>query len=558
MNQSILRVMGIGAFFGLVFFSCKENPPKPDISAIPLFRGDLHLCGSPVFGKVDFDFTCDEASRETFELGIALLHSFEYEEAEKAFVKVIDADPQCVMAYWGVAMSNFHSLWIQNGTEYLEKGNKILKAVDGLSKTGKEADYIDAISIFYQDYETKDRKSRIALFEQKMEALYNKYHTDREAAIIYALSLCAAADPNDKTYSNQLKSGSILESLLKEEPDHPGIAHYIIHNYDTPELAALALPTARKYAKIAPASAHAQHMPSHIFTRLGLWDEAIASNLNSTASALCYSEIDHPNGHWDEELHGMDYLVYAYLQIGDDQKAKAQEDYLTTFKEVYPVNFKVAYAVAAIPSRLVLETRNWKGAAQLQLPPIPIDWDKFPWQRAIYHFTRSLGAARSGNVAEAEKELDILNHLHQKLSDQKEAYSANQVAIQIKTAQAWIQHALENQKEAIALMTEAAIMENGTNKHPVTPGEVLPAEELLADLLLACGKPEEALAAYKADLQGHPNRLNGLYGAAVAAKQAGDRASATDYFNKLIDLTQGSLSERREIAIAKAFLKAIP
>jgi hypothetical protein len=546
--------MGVGAFLGIALCACKKSPPKPDISSLDLLRGDLLLCGTGEFGKVDFDFACDGATKENFELGISLLHSFEYEEAEKAFVKVIDADPSCVMAYWGVAMSNFHSLWIQTGTAYLEKGSKILKAAEGLPKTEREADYLEAIGVFYKDWGTIDRKTRIALFEQKMEALYNKYNTDKEAAIIYALALCAAADPSDKTYKNQLKSGRILEALFKEEPDHPGIAHYIIHNYDSPELAALALPTARKYAQIAPASAHAQHMPSHIFTRLGLWDESIVSNLNSTASALCYSENDHPNAHWDEELHGMDYLVYAYLQIGDDQKAKAQEDHLKTFEEVYPINFKVAYAVAAIPSRLVLETRNWQGAAQLQLPPISIDWDTFPWQRAIFHFTRSLGASRSGNVAEAEKELGILNQLHQKLIAQKEAYSANQVAIQIKMAQAWIQYAIENQKEAIALMTEAAVMENGTSKHPVTPGEVVPAEELLGDMLLACQKPKEALTAYETDLKGHPNRFNGLYGAALASSQMGDKVIAASYFKKLIGLTQASHSDRKEIMEAKAYL----
>ncbi len=550
-------ILGLLMVLVLCLYSCKDKKSSVDVTAINLLRGDIKLCGNGEFGKVDFPFSCNPSIRETFDLGISLLHSFEYDEAEKAFVKVIDADPDCAMAYWGVAMSNFHSLWIQTGTEYLEKGSKILKAAEALPQSERERDYLEAIGAFYHGWETVNRPTRIALFEQKMEAIYKKYPTDREAAIFYALSLCATADPADKTYRNQLKSGKILESLLELEPDHPGIAHYIIHNYDCPELAHLALPMARNYAKIAPASAHAQHMPSHIFTRLGLWEESIQSNLNSTAAALCYSESLNPNAHWDEELHGMDYLVYAYLQIGDNKKANEQYEYLKTFKEVFPADFKIAYTTAAIPARIALENRDWKQAAHLELPGLQLDWNKFPWQKSIYHFARALGALHLNDKESARNELYVMKSLYQQLLDMQKGYEANQVQIQIKMIEAWMEWSIGNKNKAIDLMTEATTMENNTAKHPVTPGEVLPAGELLGDILLKCNKWKEALQAYENNLRTHPNRFNGIYGAAKAALVLGDKEKALMYFKKLIDIAKSVNSERPEIQEAKSFVNAI-
>ena len=258
-------------------YNCKnENSERAvQLDNIGLIRGEIKLCGGMEFGVVNFSASCNSDSREPFNLGISLLHSFEYEEAEKSFAKAIDADPDCVMAYWGVAMSNFHALWNQQGTKHLEKGSKILEIAQSLPKTDREQDYLNAIHAFYKDWETLDLSTRKSLFENKMEQLYLKYPDDTEAAIFYALALNTIANPADKTYKNQKKAGNILESLMPDKPDHPGILHYIIHTYDYPELASLALPTARKYASVAPSSAHAQHMPSHIFTRLGLWDESI-------------------------------------------------------------------------------------------------------------------------------------------------------------------------------------------------------------------------------------------------------------------------------------------
>lgn len=545
------------SLFLFILISCQDKRSRSamELSSIDLLRGDIILCGSEQFGEVSFSSFCNTDTRETFDLAISLLHSFEYAEAEKAFVKVIDMDPECAMAYWGVAMSNFHSLWLQSGTEYLEKGSKILEVAESLPMSEREKDYLDAIGVFYGNWETTDHKVRVLNFEKKMEQVYGKYNDDKEAAIFYALALRASADPSDKSYKNQRKSGEILESLFLKQPNHPGIAHYIIHNYDYPELAELALPIARRYAEIAPASAHAQHMPSHIFTQLGLWDESINSNINSTASALCYAESIDPEGHWDEELHGMDYLVYAYLQIGENQKANEQYEYLKMFKKVFPVNFKIAYSAAAIPSRIALENRNWAEAANLELPPLDIDWNDFPWQKSILHFARAMGSVRSGDIASSEKELATLHTLHQKLLDLGDKYQANQVQVKINIIQAWIHFKNGKQEDAVALMHEAADMENNTAKHPVTPGEVLPAGELLGDLLLALDRPSKAVDAYENDLKRHPNRFNGIYGAATAAMAIKDREKATKYFQLLLSLTEGSNNNRKEIEEAKEFIR---
>ena len=263
--------LAFATLFAISMFGCKNNQQKIDLSSIDLLRGELVLCGGNQFGEVSFSLSCSFETRETFDLAVSLLHSFEYEEAEKAFVQVLDEDPDCVMAYWGVAMSISHSLWHQSDFKYLKKGSELIELAKQIPTGERESDYLDAISSYYKDYTNKDKKTRTLLYEKKMEALHKKYNDDKEAAVFYALALRAASDNSDKNYTKQKKSGKILENLFKEQPNHPGIAHYIIHNYDYPELAHLALPTARRYADIAPASSHAQHMPSHIFTRLGLW-----------------------------------------------------------------------------------------------------------------------------------------------------------------------------------------------------------------------------------------------------------------------------------------------
>ena len=509
-----------------------------------------------MFGSVSFSASVPEKLRHDFNIGIALLHSFEYDEAEKMFAKIIDQSPDCAMAYWGVAMSNFHPLWVPPTPPELQKGTKAIEVARSIdSKTKRDSDYIEAMAKFYENADRLDHLSRVLNFEKAMEKIYLSYPDDKDAAIFYALSLAAGANPADKTYSHQRKAFAILNPLFEQQPLHPGVAHYIIHNCDFPEIAELALPAAKKYASIAPASAHAQHMPSHIFIRLGLWDESIRSNLVSASSAKCYAEQAKIKGHWDEELHAMDYLAYAYLQKGDDGLAKGQVDYLQTITEVSPVNFKVAYAFAAIPARYVLERKKWKEAADLQMHPANFPWEKFPWQESIIHFTRLLGSVHTGNLDEAITELKKLKLLHGKLAGAKDkASEAAQVAIQIKTSEGWIEFKWGNKDKALQLMEAASDMEDEMEKHPVTPGEVIPARELLAEMLLEMNKPALALEAFELVLKTHVNRFNTLYGAAITARKLGNKEKATAYFKKLSQTSDQKNSKRTELQEARAFL----
>lgn len=545
----------------LTCFSCrnKQANPSPELLDIDLLRGDVIMCGGGEFGEVRFSLACKYSVRQTFDLAVSLLHSFEYDEAEKAFVKVIDGDPECAMAYWGVAMSIYHTLWSAPKEEAMEKGSKILKIAESIPKTQRELEYLEAIGAYFEYWKNKSHKTRALLFEKKMEEIYKKYKDDSEAAILYALALNSTADPTDKTYTNQRKAGSILESIFPDQPNHPGIAHYIIHNYDNPVLAEKALTTARKYADIAPASAHAQHMPSHIFTRLGLWDESILSNLNSAASARCYAEESGFEGHWSKEVHALSYLVYAYLQKGDNEKAKEQYEYIKSIDIVSPPwdHRAAAYPFAAIPSRIALENKDWSSAVAIDMHSSNLDWNIYPWQKAIVHFSRALGASHLKDIEMSEKEIAILDSLHQELLDDGDQYKANQVMIQILAAKSWVQFAMKNNALALELMNEAANLEDKTAKHPVTPCEVIPARELLGDMLLAMDKPAQALEAYVLDLESHPNRFNGLYGAGLAAKNSGKNNEAIAYFEKLTQLVGKDNEGRREVEEAKSFLETL-
>ena len=544
----------------LFLLSCADRnsmPSKETISGMHLKQGALITCGPPgkEFGTVAFETSCKGASGD-FNLAMALLHSFEYDEAEKVFARIIDKDPGCAMAYWGVAMSNFHPLWAPPTEAELRKGNEALAIARGIAKQpSRERDYIEAISSFYSDWDKLDHHTRCVRFESAMEKIYTAFPKDKEAAIFYALALTAAADPGDKTLAKQKKAGTILTALYQQQPDHPGIVHYIIHAYDYPGLAELALPAAKRYAAVAPSSAHALHMPSHIFTRLGLWDECIRSNLVSVSSAKCYAGAAGIKGHWDEELHGMDYLVYAYLQKGEDSLALQQWHYLKTIDAVYPANFKVAYAYAAIPSRYLLETRRWKEAADLQVTPVNFAWKDYPWQEAIIRFTRLMGAVHTGRADPAKTELAALQRIYDTLTKQKDVYKANQVMIQIRTSTAWMALQQGKADEALTAMNLAADMEEKTEKHPVTPCEVLPARELLGDMLLQLGKPARALGAYAADLQTHPNRYNGLYGAGLAALRSHDKEKARHYFRQLLSITDPAGSDRPGLLVARKFAK---
>ena len=485
------------------------------------------------------------------------MHSFEYAEAEKAFVSVLDQDPECLMAYWGTAMSILnHPLSFKQNLKSLERGEKLLKVAQTLTPNNeREKDYIDAVTVYFNDWQNLDTKTRKLNYESKMEELYNKYPDDVETAVFYSLAVLATADLNDKSYMKQKKSGQILEKLFETNPNHPGIAHYIIHNYDSPELAHLALNTARKYAVIAPSSAHAQHMPSHIFTRLGLWNESIKSNIDSANSAVCYAESVNPNANWVSEIHALDYLVYAYLQMGDNSRAQSEMNKMLEIKEVFPSDhFASAYALIAVPARLAVENKNWELATELELPKTNLDWDRAPWPKAMLHFSRALGFTNTGNSSKAQKELDILINLRDRLNEAKNSYESGQVTIQIESIKGWIEYSKGNTEKAIEYMKLASKLESETSKAAVTPGEIIPAEELLADLYMLTGRHKEALKSYELNLKGRPFRFNGLYGAAKAAQNLDNNELAAYYFEKLIKVSEDVNSSRPELLEAKDFL----
>lgn len=535
----------------------KKKELEKNIASIGLTKGELALCGKADFGTTDFGLTCVKEVREQFELAVALLHSFEYEEAEKAFAKVIDADPQCAIAYWGVAMSNYHPLWMPPSEKELEKSAKAIEVAQTLpTKTEREAKYIEAIGAYYKDWNQLDHKTRAKLYVESMEKLHAENPDDKEAAIFYALALNSVADPKDKTFANQKKAGEILNNIFPGEPDHPGVAHYIIHSYDYPELAELGLSSARKYAEIAPSSAHAQHMPSHIFIRLGLWEEAIQSNLKSAEAATCYSENLQKQGHWFNELHALDYIMYAYMQSSQLEKAKELLDYTKGIREVYPVhNVASFYALAAIPSRYPLELRNWEEAVNVQRISGNFSWEDYPWESSIVSFAHALGFAHKKDLEKAKGALEELKANHQKLVEKQDSYKAGQVEIQMKASEAWIAYAEGNGEKAIKLMSDAADMEDATAKHPVTPGEVLPARELLGDLYASQGKYDKALNAYQLSLEKHKNRFNSLYGAGIAAEKTGATDKAGEYFAQLLAITTNATGTRPELEYAKKFIE---
>jgi tetratricopeptide (TPR) repeat protein len=518
-----------------------------------------HESGEHV-GKVSFVVSCSPQAQKQFNLAVAWLHSFEYGESERTFDKVAAIDPQCAMGHWGIAMSQYHQLWFPPGRAELEKGALAVQRAKAIgAKTDRERDYIDAIAQFFNDWERSDHPTRASRYEHAMERLCKRYPADREASVFYALALNAsalAATPMDKTYAKQKKAAAILNRVLRLEPEHPGVTHYLIHSYDYPPLARLALDAARNYATIAPSSAHALHMPSHIFTRLGLWDEDIAMNIRSENAAKEYAQRNHLAGAWDEQLHAMDYLAYAYLQEARDREARAVLDELKAIRKTDPETFKCAYSFAAIPARWALERRNWKEAADLKLEPADFPWARYPWAEAITHFARAIGAARSGDADHARREVEKLAEIKQALTGAKDNYDwATQVEIQHKAALAWLTKLEGRYEEAFQLLSSAAELEDSTDKHPVTPGAVLPAREMLGDLLLELNQPFRALKEYERSLLSSPNRFNSIYGAARAAELDGNRLKARQIYQRLVRICKPGDTDRLELQHAREFLK---
>ena len=503
-------------------------------------------------GSVRFPVSCAPAVQADFERAVALLHSFWYEEAVKAFTAITTTDPNCAMGYWGTAMSVYYPLWAPPSPAMLQKGSAALEKARGLTATPREKDYLAAIESFYQDSDKIDHRTRATTYEKAMAQLFARYPDDREAAVFYALALNAT--PTDKTYANQLKAAAILEKVLAEQPNHPGIAHYLIHSYDYPPLATRGLAAARSYAKVAPAVPHAQHMPAHIFTRLGLWQESIDSNRASADAGKAYYTRLGKDTVWDQTLHALDYVVYAHLQIGQDKQARAVLEELSAMQRAEPESFVAAYAYAAIPARVALEQHRWGEAAALSPASKPFPWDRFAWAEGITAFTRAIGAARTGDAARARAEVQKLDGYRTALIAAKQTYWAEQVNIQQQAAAAWAARAEGKNDEALKLMRAAADVEDSTEKHPVTPAPVVPARELLGEMLLDLNQPAQALVEFEASAAREPGRFNGLYGAARAAELSGDAAKAKALYAKVVALCDKADSERPELKHARAAL----
>ena len=514
-------------------------------AGVALAQLALGQSGDQQLGKVHFSTSCKPAAQTQFDRAMLYQHSFWYRASQKAFEETLKADPDCAIAHWGIALSLLYNPHapppatnLPLGLAALEKGKAI--AV----KTQREKDYLDALSAMYTDYEKVNHQTRVQNYLKAMEELARRYPDDDEAQIHYALALNVGASPADKTYAGQLKGAALLEKIHVRQPQHPGVSHYLIHLYDYPPIAEKGIEAARRYAKIAPDAPHALHMPSHIFTRVGYWKESIASNI---ASAKAAKESKEP----DDQMHGMDYVVYAYLQLGQDKNARDIVDEMEKITDHR--RFPGHYALAASPARYVVERGDWKAAANLQVRQTP-----FAYSDAMTHFARALGAARSGDLAAAKADIAQIAALRDKLREAKDAYWSEQVDIQWQVASAWVLYAEGKHDDALKAMQAAADAEDRTEKHPVTPGVPKPARELYGVMLLERGMAKEALAAFEGTLKKEPNRLGAYAGAARAAQQSGDTAKAGQHWAKVVELAADAEPIRTEVAEARAFTAKKP
>jgi hypothetical protein len=510
--------------------------------ALQLSRAGLaqagHLTTPEKLGSVSFSTSCSAVVQSPFNRSVALMHSFQFASSIQAFRGILSTDQSCSMAYWGIALSNWGNPFASGlkAQAQLDQGLEAVAAARAANpKTARERAYVEAVAHLFTDTTHTDQRSRVLAYEGAMASVSAAYPEDTEASIFYALAIAAAADPTDKTYARQLKAGEILEALYAKYPDHPGLAHYIIHAYDVPPLAARAAGAAEHYSQIAPSTPHALHMPSHTFTRLGEWQASIDANIASARSAR-------NAGQPGEELHASDYMVYAYLQTAQDSAARqVVESAVEIFSRFDPAVLvsgaaspaAAYFARAAIPARYALERRAWADAARLESTPSP-----FPQTDAITYFARGLGAAHLKDHATASSAIDALKRNRDKLIGMREAYWANQVEIQSREVVAWLAFAEGKPQDAIAGMREAAAMEDKTEKSAVTPGPLAPATELLGELLLECKQPSEAFKEFETTLVKEPNRFRSLYGAAEAAKQIGDHQAEQLYFQKLLKVAE--------------------
>jgi hypothetical protein len=522
------------------------------VAAVPAAAQHDHSGhGGEKLGTVDFPTSCNPAIRADFNRAVALLHSFEFSTAIQAFSGVLEKEPSCGIAYWGIVLSNWGNpfgglrqpIVIERGQAAIAKA----RAATAAKFDARERAYFDAVLMLFEGAPARAHRERTLAYEAAMESVTRAYPDDKEARIFYALAINQNALATDKTYANQLKTVGILEPLYKQYPDHPGLAHYIIHAYDHPPLAQRAIEAARRYAQIAPSAPHALHMPSHTFTRVGYWQDSITTNIASAETATKVRS-------YGETLHAMDYQEYAYLQLVQDAAARRLVDQLPEVRKLFdPTAVGGAasgaaglYALAAIPARYALERGMWAEAAAL-----PTQQTANPWADAVSHYARALGAARSGSPSAAKADVEKLIALRDKLTAMQDTYWAGQLDVQRRIAEAWVAFAEGRRDAAIQAMQEAADAEDATDKAAVSPGPLAPARELLGEMMLEAGKPKEALAAFEATMKKEPNRFRGVAGAMRAAEAMGDRAAASTYARQLLEVVKAPDSTRPDLERAR-------
>jgi len=529
--------------------------------------GDLRAAG-----KVDFPISCTPAVQSEFARGVALLHSFFYEEARRIFTSVAEQDPKCAMAQWGIAMTWWHPIWTPPTSDEMSAGKAaIAKAMGTPAGTDRERGFITALNVYYNTPDSSTAgavgqschgpvgpRDRVIAYEKAMRQLRDKYPDDFEAQTFYAFAILAVgyATPTDTALSKQLQAGAMLEKLWKSNPNHPGAVHYLIHCYDYPALAQRGLAAARSYDSIAPWVPHALHMPSHIFTRLGMWDESIAANRASAEASRAYAAMRHRDATEAEELHALDYLAYSYLQEAQDAEAKKIVDLAAKVRKTNPaLEFSAAYALAAIPTRYAFERNDWAAAASLAIPNLP-HWSSFPFMEALIEYGHALGRAHTGDLDGARKAIARMQQLRDATKDPKFDYFKSHLDLQMQAASAWLAAAEGKKNEAIDMLRRAADSEDVLGKHPVSPGAFVPIREQLGTLLLEMGQPTEAQREFEAALKIYPGRFRGLYGAAQAAELAGDNEDASRYYTKLAAQTSKASGSRNELNHVREFLSA--
>ena len=500
-------------------------------------------------GTVQFPISCAASVQKPFARGVALLHSFWYEEAEKEFLEIAKDDPQCAMAHWGIAMSIWHQLWNEPDAKVIARGLDEVKAAEKLTQTAapREKAYIAAISAFYSDSGKSDHDARAKAYSDAMKQVYKSYPEDHEAAAFYALSLLASEPHHDETFANRIAAAAVLEPLFAIEPDHPGVAHYLIHAYDKPQLAQRGIPAARRYAQVAPAAPHALHMPSHIFARVGLWQDDINSNLASVAATRKTAAM-HMGGE-GHQFHAMDFLFYAYLQSGRESAAKTLMDEVKAMPEMhdmYGIGFDPHLTTEAHFAALYpLEMRDWAAAAALAPVPVPGTAED-----SAGYWAKAIGAAHLRRPDEVRKDITAIEAIHQKFVSDKKKDFAEATENDLKQAQAWLAFAEGKYDDAVKILRPIADKEDALGDEP----QGIPTREMIADILLEAKRPQQSLAEYQTDLKFNPNRFNALSGAARAAEAAGQQSEANEYYAMLLKTCEGGSSTRPELSRARELL----